>query len=56
MFGRKKKHDLYYLLPGMSRANRQKRKTIFYWSLLIGILASALLGGAIWLINSSPRP
>ena len=57
MLGRKeKKHGLYYLLPGMTRANREKRKRFFWWSVFVGVLASALVAGIIWLVNSGPRP
>ncbi len=52
LFGsRRKKHGLYYLLPGMTRANRVKRKVVFRWSIVVGILASALLGGLLWWMN-----
>ena len=49
MFGRKPKdrHSLYYLLPGMTRANREKRKKIFFWSVLVGLLVAGLMGGRI---------
>ena len=51
LFGsRRKKHGLYYLLPGMTRANRQKRKTVFRWSIIIGVLVSAAFGGILWLM------
>ena len=57
MLGRKeKKHGLYYLLPGMTRANREKRKRFFWWAVLVGLAVSALVGGLIWLVNSGPRP
>jgi hypothetical protein len=57
MFGRKeKKHSLYYLLPGMTRANRHKRRRFFWYSVAVGILVSALAGAIIWLINRGPRP
>ena len=60
MFGRKNKtrnsHSLYYLLPGMTRANREKRKKIFFWSVVIGIFFAAAMGGIIWLTNRGPRP
>jgi len=57
LFGRKKdKHGLYYLLPGMTRANRVKRKKIFFWSLLVGILVAAVMGAIIWLANRTPHP
>ena len=52
LFGsRRKKHGLYYLLPGMTRANRAKRKVVFRWSIVVGIIAAALFGGVLWLIN-----
>lgn len=57
MFGRKeKKNSLYYLLPGMTRANREKRKRIFWWSVLIGIIVSAMIGAVLWLANRGPQP
>lgn len=57
MFGRKeKKHSLYYLLPGMTRANRHKRRRIFWWSIVVGIMVSALVGGIIYLVNRGPQP
>jgi hypothetical protein len=56
MFGRKdKKHSLYYLLPGMTRANRHKRRRVFWFSLVFGIVVSALTGAIIWLVNLTPR-
>jgi hypothetical protein len=57
MLGKKeKKHGLYYLLPGMTRANRAKRKRFFWWSLVVGVVVSALVGALIWIVNSGPRP
>lgn len=47
----RKKHGLYYLLPGMSRANRQKRKRVFRWSLVVGLLVSAMFAGLLWWFN-----
>jgi len=56
MFGRKpKKHGLYYLLPGMSRANRDKRRKIFWVSLTIGILAALAFGTLVWVANRAPH-
>jgi hypothetical protein len=52
LFGsRRKKHGLYYLLPGMTRANRAKRRRIFRWSIVVGVATAALLGFALWLLN-----
>lgn len=47
----RKKQGLYYLLPGMTRANRRKRKRVFWWSVVIGILVSGAFGGILWLLN-----
>jgi RNA processing factor Prp31 len=57
MFGRKpKKHGLYYLLPGMTRANREKRKRIFRWSLIVGTLAAGITALIIYFVNRPPQP
>ncbi len=57
MFGRKdKKHGLYYLLPGMTRSNRQKRKLFFWYSVVVGVLVSAAVATVIYLANLGPRP
>lgn len=57
MFGRKeKKHGLYYLLPGMTRANRHKRRKVFWVSVVVGILAGALIAGLMFLLNRGPQP
>ena len=55
MFGRKtKKNDLYYLLPGMTRSNRDKRRRLFWYSLAIGLVVSAVIAGVIILMNRVP--
>jgi len=54
MFGRKKENPRehrYYLLPGMGKLNKQKRKKIFRWSVLFGIFVSALFGLFLYWIN-----
>jgi hypothetical protein len=57
MFQRKeKKHSLYYLLPGMTRANRHKRRRVFWYSIVVGVVVSALIGCIIYLIERGPRP
>ena len=57
MFGRKeKKHSLYYLLPGMTRANRNKRRRYFWYSFVIGIVVAAAAGVIIYWTNLGPRP
>lgn len=57
MFGRKpkiKKNDLYYLLPGMTRANRDKRRRLFWYSLAIGLVVSAVIAAVIIMMNRVP--
>jgi hypothetical protein len=57
MFGRKeKKHSLYYLLPGMTRANRHKRKVFFWWAVAVGIVAAMIISAIIWMVNRGPHP
>ena len=57
MFGRKeKKHSLYYLLPGMTRANRNKRRRIFWYSVVFGSIIAALVGAIIYWVNLNPHP
>ena len=58
MFGfRKKKpkegeeEHRYYLLPGMGRSNRRFRSKIQMWSIIAGIVGSALIGTVLWLVN-----
>jgi hypothetical protein len=52
IFRSKKKRGLYYLLPGMNTSNRRRRREIFRWSLLVGIIVSALFGCALYFLNS----
>lgn len=57
MFSRKgKKHGLYYLLPGMTRANRNKRRRVFWYAVAVGFLMAAVMAGALFLMNQGPRP
>ena len=53
---KEKKHSLYYLLPGMTRANREKRRRVFWWSVVVGVVVSALIGGIIYLVHRGPHP
>jgi hypothetical protein len=50
-WNRKKKHGLYYLLPGMTRANRRRRKQVFRWSLAVGIVVSILVALILYLVH-----
>jgi len=57
MFGRKeKKHGLYYLLPGMTRANRIKRRRVFWYAVAVGLVVAAVTAGVLFLVNQGPRP
>ena len=54
MFGLRKKkpkdgdeEHRYYLLPGMGRSNRRFRSKIQMWSIIAGIVGSALIGHAV---------
>ena len=48
-FKRDKERDRFYLLPGMGgRALRRKRRLIFRWSIVAGLLASAIVAGIIY--------
>jgi len=54
MLGRKKSkqpHGLYYLLPGMNRGNRRRRKYFFLASVAVGIVVAALVGVALYVVN-----
>jgi len=52
-----KERERFYLLPGMGgRAYRRKRKVIFWWSVIAGILVSALFGVLLyWMGTAAPR-
>ncbi len=57
MFWKKeKKHQLYYLLPGMTRANREKRRRIFLISLVVGVLVAGLMGATLYYLHAGARP
>ena len=45
------KQHRYYLLPGMGRSNRRNRNKIQMWSIIAGIVGSALIGVVLWLVN-----
>lgn len=48
---RDKEAHRYYLLPGMGRSNRRRHREFFYWSLLVGILVSAVFGYLLYLLS-----
>jgi len=51
MFGGKKSRDenRYYLLPGMGKLNRQKRRQFQLVALAVGFITSAILGLILFL-------
>jgi hypothetical protein len=51
MLGQKKNRSLYYLLPGMNRANRIRRRQILRWAILVGIVCAALFGLFLYWMN-----
>jgi hypothetical protein len=46
----------YYLLPGMGRANRQKRVRIFWYSVVSGLVISGVFGVILYLLNRRGAP
>ena len=51
-FAKEKKHERYYLLPGMGgRAYFRKQKTILRWSVAAGLLFSALVAIILYLMS-----
>jgi len=48
-----KERQRYYLLPGQGgRAARRKHLRILLWSILFGLVASAVFVGVLFLINN----
>jgi hypothetical protein len=47
----KKEQERFYLLPGMGgRALRRKRKVMLQWSIVAGLLVSAIVAGILYLL------
>ena len=47
----RKERQRFYLLPGMGGTSlRRKRKLILGWSIVAGLLASAIMAGIIFLM------
>jgi len=53
VFWRKKnkEENRYYLLPGMARSNRRRHRQVVWWSIVFGIIFSALFGAFLYFIN-----
>ena len=53
LFKRDKEKDRFYLLPGMGgRALRRKKLMMLMWALAAGLIVSACMAGAFYLMNS----
>ena len=53
-FERDKEKDRFYLLPGMGgRARRQKELRFLRWSIVVGLLVSAIMACILYLISRS---
>jgi hypothetical protein len=51
-FKRDKERHRFYLLPGMGgRAARRKHNKMLQWSIVIGLLASAVLAMLLYFVN-----
>jgi hypothetical protein len=49
-----KERERYYLLPGQGgRAARRKHRRILLWSIVFGLVASAVFVGVLFLLNHS---
>jgi hypothetical protein len=49
-----KEQKRFYLLPGMGgRALRRKRRIILRWSIVAGLLVSAVLAILLYMLNTS---
>jgi hypothetical protein len=47
-----KEPERYYLLPGMGgRAARRKQMLFWKWSIIAGLVVSAILGTVLYLLN-----
>lgn len=44
---------LYYLLPGMGKANRRRRRKVLKWAIIFGVIFSVLFGLLLYFINTS---
>ncbi len=49
---RNKENERFYLLPGQGGAAfRRKQKYLLTWSIIVGLLVSALLGALMYYLN-----
>ena len=53
----RKEHERYYLLPGQGgRAYRRKQVHILKWSVIAGLIVSAVLSVIMYLLNRQQPP
>jgi hypothetical protein len=50
---RNREEHRYYLLPGMGRSNRRKHREFLYWSIGVGLLASALFAYLLYKLSGN---
>jgi len=54
LFARDKEKERFYLLPGMGGRNlRRKRSIILRWSIVAGLLTSAVLAALLYIISKN---
>jgi len=55
-FQRDKERERYYLLPGQGgRASRRKHRRILLWTIVFGVIVSAIFAGVLYLITNPVR-
>ncbi|HYE30981.1 MAG TPA: hypothetical protein VEH27_06130 [Methylomirabilota bacterium] len=42
----------YYLLPGMGKANRRKHRHYLLWSIVVGLIISAIFAAILYFMNA----
>lgn len=50
---RNREEHRYYLLPGMGRSNRRKHRQLLYWSVVVGLLVSALFAYLLYCLSGN---
>jgi len=48
-----KEEHRYYLLPGMGRSNRRRHQQFLRWSIVVGLIASAVFAYLLYLLSQS---
>jgi len=55
-FAKDKERERYYLLPGQGgRSARRKHRRILLWSIVVGLFASAVFVGVMYLITNTVK-